>query len=175
MGGFSIFASVPHPQSGRKTVGGVSEATKAIVIGTLESLVTSEGEEGGLRVIVSALATIVYSYNMEMGPIEKKWVWQIHTHTHSTYCISMVLEAAISAIKHCKLLFFFSFSFFFFFVVQCSCATFAFLTCSIQRLHISTFFLTLHPLPHLTSSSPSSATETVSMRFVTVSSFSLAS
>ena len=73
-------------------MGGVSEATKAIVIGTLESLVTSDGEEGGLRVIVSALATIVDCYNMEMGPIEKKWV---HTHTHTTYCLSM-LEAAIT-------------------------------------------------------------------------------
>ena len=96
MGGFSIFASVPHPQSGRKTVGGVSEATKAIVIGTLESLVTSDGEEGGLRVIVSALATIVDCYNMEMGPIEKKWV-HTHTHTHTHYILlCFLLEAAIT-------------------------------------------------------------------------------
>ena len=71
MGGFSIFVSVPHPQSGRKTVGGVSEATKSIVIGTLESLVT-EGENGGIRAIVSALSTVINCYNLEMGPIEKK-------------------------------------------------------------------------------------------------------
>ena len=68
MGGFSIFASVPHPQSGRKTVGGVSEATKSIVIGTLESLVT----DGGMKTIVSALSTIINCYNLEMGPIERK-------------------------------------------------------------------------------------------------------
>ena len=71
IGGFSIFVSVPHPQSGRKTVGGVSEATKSIVIGTLESLVT-EGEFGGMRTIVLALSTIVNCYNLEMGPMEKK-------------------------------------------------------------------------------------------------------
>lgn len=69
MGGFSIFVSVPHPQSGRKTVGGVSEATKSVVIGTLESLVT-EGE--GMKALVSALATVINCYNLEMGPIEKK-------------------------------------------------------------------------------------------------------
>ena len=105
MGGFSIFTSVPHPQSGRKTVGGVSEATKAIVIGTLESLVTSEGEEGGLRIIVSSLATIVNCYNMEMGPIEKKWVW------HNTHCTSS--NGVQSSCPHYCSLFHQSFNFFF--------------------------------------------------------------
>ncbi|CAI8007075.1 Cullin-9, partial [Geodia barretti] len=94
MGGFSIFASVPHPQSGRKTVGGVSEATKAIVIGTLESLVTSDGEEGGLRVIVSALATIVDCYNMEMGPIEKK---------NCVYAVRHGLFILAGLLKDCEL------------------------------------------------------------------------
>ena len=86
MGGFSIFASIPHPQSGRKAVGGVSEATKAMVIGTLESLVTGgeggwmegEGEKGGgMRTLVTALSTIVNCYNLEMGPIEKKLVFSV--------------------------------------------------------------------------------------------------
>ena len=72
MGGFSIFASIPHPQSGRKTVGGVSEATKSIVIGTLESLVTEGEGEGGMKILIFALNTIINCYNLEMGPIEKK-------------------------------------------------------------------------------------------------------
>ena len=73
MGGFSVFSSVPHPQSGRKTVGGVSEPTKAVMIGTLESLVT-EGGEGGMKILVAAISTIINCYNLEMGPIEKKYI-----------------------------------------------------------------------------------------------------